>query len=187
MQGQFVPTCKNEICEDQNKWRCSGLNSEPYGLECRMPKNECHKPLRHAAINILNDLYLLGTLSRLGISFPNRNYFIWPTYMITIPQQVCDPHSWPGCGWELEDFIHRRTNERDICLSKNAGLQVAVDGSLPGKVIGRGHSSARWNEAEWGAHMWLCCMTYLFWSFAPHLSMSYYYLLYCVISTYSSS
>jgi hypothetical protein len=28
---------------------------------------------------------LLGTLSRLGISFPNGNYFIWPTYMITEP------------------------------------------------------------------------------------------------------
>ena len=89
MQGQFVPTCKNEICEDQNKWTCSGLNSEPYSLECR---NAYHKPLHHAAVNILDGLYLLSTLSRLGISFPNGNYFIWPTYMITVPQiqpQIC--------------------------------------------------------------------------------------------------
>ena len=42
----------------------------------RMPKNERHKPLRHAAVNVLDGLYLLGTLSRLGISFPNGNYFI---------------------------------------------------------------------------------------------------------------
>ena len=51
-----------------------------------MLKNECHKPLHHAAVNILDGLYLLATLSRLGISFPNGNYFIWPTYMITVPR-----------------------------------------------------------------------------------------------------
>ena len=55
----------------------------------RMPK--CWKMhvtnhFHHAAVNILDGLYLLGTLSWLGISFPNRNYFIWPTYMITVPR-----------------------------------------------------------------------------------------------------
>ena len=39
-------------------------------------------------------------------------------------------------SWTSWKTLYTSKNQREICLSKNAGLQVAVDGSLPGKVIG---------------------------------------------------
>ena len=47
------------------------------------------------------------------------------------------------------------------------------------------HWSARWNEATWGgAHLWLCCVTCLFWSFAPHLRKSCQLQIFCTVSSY---
>ena len=81
-----------------------------------------------------------------------------------------------------------RSNNVHVCPSRNV---IGWELSIP-ILICMNYDHNQWTSTwalsemrpNWGgrAHMWLCCMKYLFWSFVPHLSIfcNVLYLLFII-------